>query len=123
MVLESAVKNDALKKQSMAHLCVDSTVMEKHIAHPIDNQLLEKCRVKLLEMTKRNGLILTQSYVGLGARLFQQIGRYAYVKQFKRMRRGIKQQCTWVAHLTREFNQQLNQLSEPQRVLAETLIA
>lgn len=123
MVLESAVKSDALEKQSMAHLCVDSTVMEKHIAHPTDSQLLEKCRIKLVEIIKRNSLTLRQSYARQGPRLSQQIGRYAHAKQFKRMRRGIKKQSTWVGRLTRELKRQLNQLPESQRRLAEALIA
>ena len=123
MVLESAMESDAVEKQSMTNLCVDSTVMEKHIAHPTDSQLLEKCRIKLVEMIKRNGLTLRQSYARQGARLSQQIGRYAHAKQFKRMRRGIKKQCTWVGHLPRELKRQLNQLPEFQRGLAEALIA
>ena len=97
--------------------------MEKHIALPTDSQLLEKCRIKLVEMIKSNDLTLWQSYARQGSRLLQQIGRYVHAKQFKRMRRGIKKQCTWVRRLPCELKRQLNQLPESQRGLAEALIA
>ena len=123
MVLDSAVSSDALDKKSMAHLCVDSTVMEKNIAHPTDSQLLEKCRVQLVDSLKGNGLYLRQSYAREGPRLSQKVGRYAHAKQFKRMRRGIKKQCTWVGRLMRELKRQLNQLPKSQQALAKHRIA
>ena len=58
MVLDSAVKAGAVTRQSMAHLCVDSTVMEKNIAYPTDSQLLEKCRSKLVCFLKTHELDL-----------------------------------------------------------------
>ncbi len=41
-VVESAVSTGVVERSSFAHVCVDSTVMEKNIAHPPDSALLEK---------------------------------------------------------------------------------
>jgi len=122
MVLDSAVKAKALTRNSMAHLCVDSTVMEKHIAHPTDSRLLETCRRKLVETLKQSGLVLRQSYARQGPRMAQQVGRYAHAKQFKRMRKGLKQQCHWVGRLSRELFRQLDAVPTADQDAARQLI-
>jgi len=40
-LLDSALKMGAVKAESLAHVCVDSTVMEKNIAYPTDSNLFE----------------------------------------------------------------------------------
>lgn len=40
-VIESAVGTGIVERKNLAHLCVDSTVMEKNIAHPTDSALLD----------------------------------------------------------------------------------
>lgn len=121
-VVESAQTCGMIEKNSMAHLCVDSTVMEKHILHPTDSGLLEKQRVKLVTFMQDHELSVRQTYSRQGPRVAQQVGRYAHAKQFKRMRRGIRKQCTWVGRLCRELERQLDQLPEASKVEAMSLI-
>ena len=78
-VLESAVRTGVVERNSLAHLCIDSTVMEKNIAHPTDSRLLEGLRVKLVDFVKEYELSLRQSYSRQGPRLSQQVGRYAHL--------------------------------------------
>jgi IS5 family transposase len=123
VVLESAVRSGAVKRESLSHLSVDATVMEKHIAHPTDSALLEKLRCKLVAWLREHGLGLRRSYSREGPRLAQQIGRFAHARQFKRMRRALKRQRTWVGRLMREVQRQLDQLSHTARPEAEALLA
>ena len=54
-VVESAVSSGVVKRQRFAHVCVDSTVMEKPIAFPTDGALLEKTQAKFSEIHARRG--------------------------------------------------------------------
>jgi len=122
-VIESAIASDVVKRESFAHLCIDSTVMEKNIAYPTDSRLLEKLRVKLVSFLTEHELSMRQSYSRQGPRLAQQVGRYAHAKQYKRMRRSLKKQSTWVGRLQRELERQLDSLNETDQAKANELIA
>ncbi len=84
---------------------------------------MEKLRKKLVEFNRANGLSLRQSYSRQGPRLSEKIGRYAHARQFKRMKRAIKKQRTWMGRLERELSRQLNQLEGFARIEAEQLIS
>ena len=109
-ILDSAVKMQAVKKEHLAHVCVDSTVMEKAIAFPTDSALLLKLLVKMIALMKKHRLSIRQSYARKAPRLAQQIGRYAHAKQYKRMRRSLKKLLTWTGRVQRELKRQLNRL-------------
>jgi Transposase DDE domain./Transposase domain (DUF772). len=119
-VVSSAQESAMVERSSLAHICVDSTVMEKHIVHPTDSGLMEKLRVKLVAFMQSHELSIRQTYSRQGPRVAQQVGRYAHAKQFKRMRRCIRKQRTWVGRLCRELKRQLEQL--PETVLSEATI-
>ena len=121
-VLVSAVDSGAVNREDFAHVCVDSTVMEKNITYPTDSKLLEKCRVKLVALMDGAGLSIRQRYTRTGPRLAQQVGRFAHAKQFKRMRRALKKQRTIVGRLARELERQLDALDAETRLAAEALL-
>lgn len=121
-VVESAVTSGVVERNSFEHVSVDSTVMEKNIAHPTDSALLEKLREKLVTFMQEHEVTIRQTYSRQGPRTAQQIGRYAHAKQFKRMRRSLKKLCTWVGRLQRELERQLEKLSQPAKDKAEELI-
>jgi len=112
-VMQSAVSTGVVERNSLAHLCVDSTEMEKNIAHPTDGRLLEELRVKLVDLVQGHELKLRESYSKQGPRLAQQVGRYAHAKQFKRM----------VVRLQRELQRQIDILYREVRENARELIA
>ena len=58
------VQDDHLKK-----VTVDTTVMEKNIAHPTDARLYETARRKLVRLAREAGISLRQNYNRLGPRL------------------------------------------------------
>jgi IS5 family transposase len=123
MVLSSAVQAKAVKRGSLAHVCVDSTVMEKNIAYPTDSALLLKALQKIVALARTHDLQVRQSYARVAVRLAQQIGRYAHARQFKRMRRALKKLSTLVGRVVRELQRQLNQLPDDVKERAIQLIA
>ncbi|MGF6606124.1 hypothetical protein OKW45_001024 [Paraburkholderia sp. WSM4175] len=60
--IEAAKRAGVLKPSSAKRVIVDTTVMEKAIAHPTDSRLLERCRQHLLKAAARHGLKLRQNY-------------------------------------------------------------
>ncbi len=112
-LLESALSMGAVKAESLAHVCADSTVMEKHIAYPTDSNLLLKVLQKMVGFIRANGLSLRQSYAREAPRLAQKIGRYAHARQFKRMRAALNKLSTRVGRVLRELQRQLSGLPEP----------
>lgn len=122
-VVESAVNSGVVERSSFSHVCVDSTVMEKNIAHPTDSALLEKLRGELVEFMQEHDLTIRQTYARTGPRIAQQVGRYAHAKQFKHMRRYLRKLRTWVGRLQRELERQLDQLSAEARKKAEEIVS
>lgn len=60
-------------------ITVDSTAMEKNIAHPTDARLYETARRKLVGLAREAGIGLRQYYKRLAPRLAAQVGRSAHV--------------------------------------------
>ncbi|WP_157646020.1 IS5 family transposase, partial [Burkholderia ubonensis] len=88
--IEAAKRAKVIKSASLKRVIVDTTVMEKAVAHPTDSRLLERCREHLVKAAARHGLTLRQNYNREAPRLASQIGRYAHAKQYKRMRKALR---------------------------------
>lgn len=73
--IEAAKRANVIKSTSLKRVIVDTTVMEKAIAHPTDSRLLERCREHLVKAAARHGLKLRQNYNREAPRLANQIGR------------------------------------------------
>lgn len=110
--INAAVNMKLIKPETLKTVVVDSTVQEKAIAHPTDSKLLETARTKLVVAAKDAGIDLKQTYAKEGKRLAHKIGRYAHARQFKRMRKAIKRQCTLVGRLKRDIERKSLVLTE-----------
>ncbi len=69
--IEAGRRSGTVKDRSLSGVAVDTTVMEKNIAHPTDGRLYEKARCKLAALADEGGITLRQNY----NRLALQIGR------------------------------------------------
>lgn len=111
--IEAARRVKMVKPSSFERVILDTTVMEKAVAYPTDSRLLEKARERLGVEARRAGIELRQNYNRVGPRLAQQVGRYAHAKQYRRMRRGIKQQRTWVGRIVRDIERKQDSANAP----------
>ncbi|SMD03413.1 hypothetical protein SAMN06295998_12058, partial [Primorskyibacter flagellatus] len=82
--------------------------MEKNIAHPTDACLYEKARRQLVALADEGGITLRQNYNRLAPRLALQAGRYAHARQFKRMRKALKQLKGYTGRVLRDLRRQLD---------------
>ena len=88
--IEAGKRAGMVKGNDLKRVTVDTTVMEKNIAHPTDAQLYEKARRKLVGLAREAEIGLRQNYNRLAPRLAGQVGRYAHARQFKRMRKALR---------------------------------
>ena len=122
--IEAGRRSGVVKDRSLSRVAVDTTVMEKNIAHPTDARLYEKARCKLVALTDEGGITLRQNYNRLAPRLAPQIGRYAHAKQFKRLRKALKKLKGYTGRVLRDIRRQLGDVPQGpfrQRVL-DTLV-
>ncbi|MGR3366256.1 MAG: IS5 family transposase [Sagittula sp.] len=101
------VQDDHLEK-----VTVDTTVMEKNIAHPTDARLYETARRKLVGLAREAGIDLRQNYNRLGPRLCGQVGRYAHARQFKRMRKALRRLKGYTGRVLRDIERQMEKVAE-----------
>jgi IS5 family transposase len=120
--IEAAKRSDVIKASSVKRVIVDTTVMEKAIAHPTDSRLLERCREYLVKAAARYGLKLRQNYNRVAPRLSIQIGRYAHAKQFKRMKKALGTLRSRVGRVMRDVERQIESVAEQGREALRELI-
>lgn len=93
---------------SLSRVSVDTTVMEKNIAHPTDGRLYETARRKLVALARDTGLSLRQTYARKAPQLALQVGRYAHARQFKRMRKALRTLRGYAGRIMRDIRRQLD---------------
>jgi hypothetical protein len=62
--INAGLKSGAIDDNSLKRVAVDTTVMEKNIAHPTDARLFERARAQLVTLAREARVDLRQSYVG-----------------------------------------------------------
>lgn len=110
--IEAARASGAVTDKSLKRIAVDTTVMEKNIAHPTDARLYERARTLLVGLAKEAGVELRQSYARLAPRLAAQVGRYAHARQFKRMRKALRQLKGYAGRIRRDLRRHLQDIPE-----------
>ena len=97
----------AVSERSLTEIAVDTTVMEKAIAHPTDSRLYERARRSLVALAHKAGIALRQTYSRLAPRLAGQVGRYAHARQFRRMRRALRTLKSYTGRVLRDIERKL----------------
>jgi len=110
--IEAGMAAGLIDKRSTEQVIVDTTVMEKNIAHPTDARLYERARARLVKLAQEAGLDLRQSYARLGPRLAAQVGRYAHARQFKRMRKGLRRLKGFAGRVMRDIERKLDSIDD-----------
>jgi IS5 family transposase len=108
--IDAGRKSGAVEDKSLERVAVDTTVMEKAIAHPTDSRLYERARAQLVDLARAAGIELRQSYARLAPRLAAQVGRYAHARQFKRMRKALRTLKGYTGRVLRDLRRQLDNI-------------
>lgn len=110
--IEAGRASGAVDDDSLSRVAVDTTVMEKNIAHPTDARLYDKARRQLVALAIEAGVVLRQNYNRLAPRLAMQAGRYAHARQFKRMRKALNKLKGYTGRVLRDLRRQLDDIPE-----------
>ena len=110
--IRAGQKSGAIDEDSVKRVAVDTTVMEKNIAHPTDSRLYERAGDQLVALAQEARVELRQSYARLAPRLALQVGCYAHAKQFKRMRKALKRLRGYTGRVMRDLRRHLADIPE-----------
>lgn len=110
--IEAGKRAGTVKGNDLRRVTVDTTVMEKNIAHPTDARLYETARRKLVGLAREAGIGLRQNYNRLAPRLAGQVGRYAHARQFKRMRKALRRLKGYTGRVLRDIERQLGRVPD-----------
>ena len=105
--LAVAHRTGAIETKDLERVVVDTTVQEKAIAHPTDARLTHRAIEKLVDLAKREGVELRQSYRRLAKRAAIMIGRYTHAHQFGRARRELKFLRTRLGRIIRDIRRKI----------------
>jgi IS5 family transposase len=105
--IEAARAAGAVSERSLAEIAVDTTVMEKAIAHPTDSRLYERARRALVTLAERAGIRLRQNYNRKAPRLAAQAGRHAHARQFRRMRKVLRTLKGYTGRVLRDIGRKI----------------
>ena len=108
--LRVAYDSNALKKQHLKRVVVDTTVQPKAVTFPMDVKLRYRALIALVQLAKTHGMSLRQTYVRVAKQALMMSGRYRHAKQLKRAK---KQEKFIKVRLRRVLRDVLRQLSKP----------
>ncbi len=105
--INAGLKLKVIKPSSLKRVIVDTTVQEKNIAFPTDAKLYHKSRQLLVAIAHDHSITLRQTYDKACDDLMPKIGRYGHAKQYKRMKKAIKQVKGFLGRVVRDLQRQL----------------
>jgi IS5 family transposase len=119
--LAVAHKTGALATRDLERVVVDTTVQPKAIAHPTDARLCHRALEKLVDLAKRYGVPLRQSYRRVAKRAAIMVGRYTHAHQFGRARRELKFLRTRLGRVIRDIRRKIARDERLQERFADLL--
>lgn len=117
--LSVAANLKLIAKKDLDCVIVDSTVKQKAIAYPTDRKLLKIAGLKLVDA----GVAFKQTYAKEGQTLSFRASLYAHAKQYKRMKKAINRQSTFVGRLARHIERRINPLTAAVKAAFEAPLA
>jgi len=98
-----ALEYKQVTSQQLRKVTVDTTVQEKAIAFPTDARLYTKMLLRLVNFSRKRGILLRQTYIRKAPQILKQQGRYAHARQFKRSKRCTKTLHTLLGRVVRDI--------------------
>ena len=105
--LRVAHASGALRTRDLKRVTVDTTVQPKNITFPTDAKLLHAALTGIVQLAKKHGVQLRQSYLRIAKRAAMMAGRYAHAKQFKRHHRQLRLLRTRLGRIIRDVRRKI----------------
>jgi IS5 family transposase len=105
--IQAGLESGTVRPSSFERISVYTTVQPKAITHPTDAKLYLKAVQALVRQAKRHGLQLRQAHTRLAKRAAVQVGRYAHVRQMRRMQRELKRLKAYLDRVYRDVGRKV----------------
>ena len=112
LTLRAGLATKTVAKSSLAIVNVDTTVQDKAVIFPTDARLLNKARMALVRLAKRQGIALRQSYERIGKAAFVRSQRYAHARQINRAAAQSRKLRSYLGRIIRDIERKIR-LNEP----------
>jgi IS5 family transposase len=119
--VEVGLETKAIKPNDLKRVTVDTTVQDKAVAFPTDSKLLNRSRVRLVRLCRKQGVSLRQSYARKGPEALLLANRYAHARQMRRMRRQVRKLRTYLGRVVRDIERKTADSEELQAIFAREL--
>jgi IS5 family transposase len=120
LTVQVGLETKTIAQSSLAVVNIDTTVQDKAITYPTDAKLLNKARIALVRLAKKQGIELRQSYHRVGQSAFAKSARYAHARQYNRARAHTKKLRTYLGRVIRDIERKATDLAPLQRLLEIT---
>lgn len=101
--LQAGKKLGVLKTSSLNKVVVDTTGMEKAIAHPVDSKLFNRMREHLVKEADHLNIALRQNYNRVAPQLVKKAAHYGHAKQYARMHKASNKLRTILGRVIRDI--------------------
>ncbi len=107
--IKTGQRTRTVSPEQMEVVVVDTTVMEKAVAHPTDARLCQQVHAALLRVARDEGIALRQSYTEVVAEAFLKHGRHMKARQFGRAKKQRKRLKTCAGAVMRDLERKLSE--------------
>ena len=118
--VEAGLKIRTVEEDDLETVVVDTTAMEKAVAHPMDSWLYYATCERRTNLARRHGVTLRMSCV-LKAKAVLEAVRYGDTRQFRRLRCEARRLKTWRGRVTRDIERRIVAAPQLQGAFAEEL--
>jgi IS5 family transposase len=119
--IRAGLRSGAVERGDLERVVVDTTVQEKAVRHPTDTQLCEKARGELVDLARKNGIDLRQSYARKGRNAAFMANRYMAARQTGRGRKMIKCVRNYLGRVMRDIERAIATDPSLEATFAESL--
>lgn len=110
-----------VKKDDLQHISVDTTVQEKAVKFPTDLQLCDKARRVLVDLARKYGVALRQTYTRNACKIGWETRKALAARKPKQARAGIKTMKNYLGRVLREVERAVVQRTDLQSFFSEAL--
>ncbi|MFQ5498022.1 MAG: IS5 family transposase [Nitrosopumilus sp.] len=105
-----AKETETVKKTSLKTVIVDTTVMPKNIAYPLDIKLYAKGCEKIVKLAKALNIQLRQTYLHVIKKSLRNNSRYAHCRKIKLAKKEERKVKTYLGRLNRDIRRKINKI-------------
>ena len=111
--IEAGERVGLLRRGSFDQAIVDTTVMHRNIAFPLDGELCDMARKRLLKLARKSGIRSIRTYARLARGLLGKVSRLNRRRKFKLMNEALKELRGFTEWVAADIRRQLAQVRCP----------